>query len=41
MLLAVDTDTVVVEVDSMADTLDTDYRERVGKDCTKASAGQQ
>ena len=41
LLLAVDTDTVVVVVDSKVDTWDTDYRAMVGKDCTKAFAGQQ
>ena len=41
LLLAVDTDTVVVVVDSKVDTWDMDYRAMVGKDCMKAFAGQQ
>ena len=41
LLLAVDTDTVVVVVDSKVDTWDMDYMAKVGRDCMKAFAGQQ
>ena len=41
LLLAVDTDTVVVVVDSKVDTWDMDYMAKVGRDYTKAFAGQQ